>query len=204
MELIIPSNDFMKIVKEQGANPSLMMFLLFAQTIYRCNPEEEQAIVGRITVDARKALGLPHTILNCSLGAHFSVNKKQLEEETVSAVAARLKCSMKKQTAPDYLKQMACDLIREKALLPGVRPTVSISYMGTVDFGDYSSHIKSFIIYEGECHKINFFEVNGRFHFILHFGNNTEEYGNEMKSLLREEYGIETEKTFVRTIDEEE
>ena len=203
MEIVVPSSDFMRIVKENGTNPSIMMFLLFSQVIYKCNPEEEQAVIGRITVDARKALGIPHTIMNCSLGTHFSVDRKMLEDETISDIAPRLKCSLKKQTSSEYLKQMVCDLIREKALLPDVKPTVSISYMGTVSFGDCGRHIQSFVMYEGECHKIDFYEFNEGFHFNLHFGNNTEEYGNAMIEILKG-YGAQVEKSRLRRIDNEE
>ena len=130
-KMSVPSDAFMRMVKEKHTSPSIMAFLLFAQAVYAVRTEaKEQPIVGRITVDARKALGIPHTFLNCSLGAQLSVFWKDFQETNIKKLAEELRISLKTQTQPDYLRYVAKNVAASRSFPRDVKPTVSISYMG--------------------------------------------------------------------------
>lgn len=185
VKLSIPEYEFMKFVKENAASPSVMIFVLLAMAVYEARPEAKQPIIGRLTVDARKGLALEHTFLNCSLGAHLSADRQTLLDMKLSELCAKMRKSLKQQTTPEYLRWLAKELIREKAFLPDVKPTVSISYMGKITFGEYEKHIRSFLMIEEEYHKLNAFVYDGDFHLILHFGNGSEIYGAAMAEILK-------------------
>ncbi len=186
VKLTVPESAFMEFVRKNGTSPSVMMYLLFAMAVYQTRPEAEEPIVARLTVDARKNLDIPHSFFNCSLGAHFSVNRQMISNTEFSELCQKLRKSLKAQNTPEYLRCMAKELVEEKALLPDVKPTVSVSYMGKVPFGEYQEHITDFLMAEEEFHKINAYAYHHEFHLILNFGSGSSMYGAAMADILKQ------------------
>ncbi|MBQ7544472.1 MAG: hypothetical protein IJT02_05955 [Synergistaceae bacterium] len=180
--LRIPQEAFMNYVKAHKTSPSVMAMMLFMKAVYNVHPEAEgQHITGRITVDARRALGLDDTMRNCSLVATLQADRAQLDDEELGQ---KMRASLKLQTSPEYLQNVARALVRDKILPGNIKPTVSLSYMGTVSFGEYARDVQSFVIYEGEFHKLNIFVFNDTFCFAFHMGEQSCSYARAIEGLL--------------------
>lgn len=190
--LYINESKFMEIVKKYETSVPAFLFYLFAKAAYRLNKEyEEENVLARITADVRKILGIPHSQLNCSLAAHLSLKYDDLKEENLPNTLKALKTTIRNQLQPDVVKYEASVLAKTGMYKPGLHPTISISYMGRVDFGEMSPYINDFSIIEGEYHKINFFSLNGQFKIAFHIGKGSKKYADEISKLLKE-YNIDS------------
>ena len=187
-EMTIPGEDLIVFSRRHNTSPSVMMFLLFAKAVYReCEDARDAAIAGRITADARKALGIPGTFMNCSLGGQLSVTAEDLNSVSLSELGSSLRTSLKRQISPEYLRYTARKVATERSFPRDLKPTISISYMGTVDFGSMNDHVEKIVMYEGELHKLNAYAFKDVFHLIFHIGDGSERYAKAMSEILKEE-----------------
>ena len=183
--LSVSEPEFMRFVKEHRTSPSVMAFLLFASAVYECHKEAQgMPVVGRITVDARRALGIPDTMRNCSLGAHMSVREEDVTREHLASTGERLRQLLKEQVAPGYIRSLAATLAETRMFPRDVKPTVSISYMGEIDFGSFDRHIRSIHLYEGEFHKLNIYVFRGYFYFVFLMGEDSARYAGAVSECL--------------------
>lgn len=187
-ELTIPRDEFISYSKKNGTSPSVMMFILFAKAVYmNCEDAADVPVAGRITVDARRALGIPNTFMNCSLGGQLSVTKKDLDNRPKEELASALRAGLKRQISPEYLRAVARKVAADRSFPRDLKPTVSISYMGTIDFGEMSEYIENVDMYEGELHKLNAYAFKDSFRLIFHMGEGSARYAKSISELLRSE-----------------
>lgn len=183
----VPEDKFMEYVRANGTSASVMMFLLFAKSVYQnCGEAKGQPVAGRITVNARKQLGIPDTFMNCSLGGQISVTDDALEKEGFAGLGPVLRASIKRQTSPEYLRYIAKEIQTTGGFPKDLRPTVSLSYMGAVSFGECNAHIKDVLLYEGEVHKLNAYTFGGEFRLVFHFGEGSGKYAQGVTDILNE------------------
>lgn len=64
-EIQIPAASFMKVCKETGATPVVLISLLVSKGIAELYPDFDKPINANIAVDIRDALDLPNTFKNC-------------------------------------------------------------------------------------------------------------------------------------------
>ena len=187
----IPEDRFMEYVRGNGTSPSVMFFLLLAKAVYQNCPEADgKTVAGRITVDARKQLGIPDTFVNCSLGSQLSVTEDELSKEGFPVLGPRLRASLKNQTSPEYLRYIARSIAVTGTFPTDLRPTFTISYMGAVDLSDCGDHVKDVVLYEGECRKMNAYTFGGEFRLVFHFAEGSRKYAKGVADILQSE-GIE-------------
>jgi len=184
----VPEDRFMEFVEANGTSVSVMLFLLLARSVYQNCPEaKDQTLAGRITVNARKQLGIPDTFVNCSLGSQISVTEKEFAEEGFSGLGPRLRTSIKTQTSPEYLRYIAKGIADTGSFPTELRPTFTISYMGAIDLADCNDHVKDVVLYEGECHKLNVYTFGGEFRLVFHFADGSGKYAKGVADILRSE-----------------
>ena len=187
----VPEEQFIRMSKERNTSPAVMIFLLFAEAVYRVREDAaDQPIAGRITADARRALGIPDTFRNCSLGAQLSVRREDFGEDADEGLAEKLRASLRTQTSEEMLRYAAKNVAETRSFPRDLKPTVSISYMGSLSFGPCDEHIREVHMAEGEFHKINACTFRGEFRILLHTGSGSETYAQAMADILREK-GLE-------------
>ena len=180
----VPKDEFLAFVKKQQSSTSVIMFGIFAKAVYSVR-EVTLPIVARITANVRDALGIPHAMPNCSMGAHFALNPADVSDRAFAATMAAMKKSLKRQTSSEAIRGQARSLLDRGLCYPPIHTTCSIAYFGHLDFAFCGGHVKDFTLYEGEQHKINVVEMDGVFRFVLHLGEKTEEYARAMADVLR-------------------
>jgi len=189
----VPENSFMDYVRANGTSASVMLFLLLAKAIYETCPEAKgQPVAGRITVNARKQLGIPDSFVNCSLGGQISVTDDEIMEDGFGMVGPKLRASVKRQTSPEYLRYIAKGIAETQSFPRDLRPAFTLSYMGAIDLSDLKGHVKDVLLYEGEVHKLNVYTFGGDFRFIFHFSEGSAKYAQGVADILKRE-GISAE-----------
>ena len=183
----VPEERFMEFVKANGTSASVMMFLVFAKSVYKnCGEAKGHPVAGRITVNARKQLGIPDIFMNCSLGGQISVTDEALAKDGFAGLGPVLRTSIKRQTSPGYLRYIAKGIQETGGFPKDLHPTVSLSYMGPVSFGECNAHIKDVLLYEGEVHKLNAYTFGGEFRLVFHFGEGSGKYAQGVADILNE------------------
>ena len=184
----VPEDRFMEYVRSNGTSVSAMLFLLLSASVYRNCPEaKDQTLAGRITVNARKQLGIPDTFVNCSLGCQLSVTGKELAEEGFAGLGPVLRAKVKNQTTPEYLRCIAKGIAETGTFPTDLRPSFTISYMGAIDLADCGDHIRDVLLYEGECRKLNVYTFGGEFRLVFHFAEGSRKYAEGVADILRNE-----------------
>lgn len=182
-----PEESFMEFVKANGTSASVMMFLILSEAVYRLHPEAKGTpVAGRLTVNARKQLGIPDTFVNCSLGSQISVTSDELAEEGYGVIGPRLRASIKRQTSPEYLRYIAKQIAVTKTFPPDLKPSFTISYMGSADPDIPGGHIKDVLLYEGEVRKLNAYTFDHEFRFVFHFSEGSGRYAECFAGILNE------------------
>ncbi len=190
-EFGISSNSFIRLAKKIGTSPSVLLFLFFAKTIYNMHPEENGSVTALLMMNARKAMNLPDTVLNCGIPGFLSVKRAAFANEgSIQEAAIKLRMQLKAQADPLYMKYMLESIRSEMGFDTSF--TAILSYM-RIDFGDCQKHVKDFRGYDPSTQKINLFDLGGHNMYIsLLLGKATEEYTEAFRDVLGEA-GIETE-----------
>ena len=153
-----------------------------------------------VTVDGRKALNLEDTFLNCSLAAYMYMDRN-IMEDCEKAGLGELRKQLKEQIKDDYLRNFTNEMIKSGGFAP-VIPTYMLTYMGKIEIDGYEKHVKDVIMYEETYPKLNAYEINGKFYFVLHFNQNNRKYCESMKRLFNQN-GIQIYETDFTYFDAE-
>lgn len=183
--LCLPSEAFMRFVKENGTSPSVMLSMLVGEAIRQLHPDADAPIMVNIPISIRRQLGCEETFRNCSSRAMLPVTGTPMDALPFDQRAARLRAMLKQQMDADRFRsvyntvgkmyrermEQATDY-REELKKPAGFTTVShdtfyIDYIGSMHKTGYSDQITDvrFLCQPaaGNTLHLNVIEHNGEF-----------------------------------------
>lgn len=181
----LPSEAFMRFVKENGTSPAVMLSMLVGEAIKRVHPDADAPIMVNIPVSIRRQLGCEETFKNCSSRIMLPISGTPMDALPFDQRAAQLRGILKQQMNPDlyrsiynglgamYRKRMgeATDY-REEISKPAGFMTVShdtfyIDYIGSMHKTAYAEQITDVRFLckpaAGNTLHLNVIEHNGEF-----------------------------------------
>ncbi len=186
--VMFPAADFIQYCKACGCNPTVMLSVLFAKTLYRLNPEMKLPVNCRNTMDLRKCLGLENSIIGQTHAIDLVIDPDELSNMSMPELCGKLRKEFKEKQDKNYLLSRMHEKSTQKKTIKSFveSETVSVAYFGKVNFGEITPHITDMICYNEECRKIHMFDLNGTMIMDFLFGLATEDYVNEYAKVLRE------------------
>jgi hypothetical protein len=190
--LSVPAADFMKLCKENGANPSSMLCALTAKAAYAVNDGETNDIVFCTTLSLKKILGLDDDISNASSFAVTYAACEEVRNGALAEVSQKIRRDVDMQRTRDY-----CITYQRSTAtytyIPKFRPKM-VTYLGTVNIGDNTDHIVDFSMETDGHFVVYMIQLGDRFIITFQYDNLTETYLNELKNVCSE-LGIRAEIT---------
>lgn len=181
----LPSDAFMRFVKENGTSPSVMLSMLVGEAIKLVHPDADAPVMVNVPISIRRMLGCEETFKNCSSRAVLPINFTLLDALPFAQRAAQLRGMLKQQMNPDlhrsvynmlgamYGKRMAeaadyQEEIRKPAgFLTTCHDTFYIDYIGIIRKTAYACQITDvrFLCKPagGKTLHLNMIEHNGEF-----------------------------------------
>ena len=182
----LPSDAFMRFVKENGTSPAVMLSMLVGEAVKQVHPDADAPIMANIPVSIRRMLGCEETFKNCSSRAILPVSGTPMDALPFAQRAAQLRNILKQQLNPDlhrsvynrlgamYYKRMteASDYREEISKPAGFmslsHDTFYIDYIGSMHQTAYADRITDvrFLCKPavGNTLHLNMIEHNGEFH----------------------------------------
>ncbi len=102
-ELKFPQKDFIRLCKDNGASPIVMLSVMMSRAIRELYPESNEVINSNFPVDARAALGCENTYKNCVKSISLPYGEHELEMST-EELCRYYKSLMNEQRAPERCK----------------------------------------------------------------------------------------------------
>ena len=183
--LCLPSEAFMRFVKENGTSPSVMLSMLVGEAIRQLHPDADAPVMVNIPISIRRQLGCEETFRNCSSRAVLPVTGTPMDALPFDQRAARLRAMLKQQMDSDRFRSVYNTLgkmyrermeqatdYREELKKPAGFTTVShdtfyIDYIGSMHKTGYSDQITDvrFLCQPaaGNTLHLNVIEHNGEF-----------------------------------------
>ncbi|MBR1742336.1 MAG: hypothetical protein IJ733_10825 [Lachnospiraceae bacterium] len=186
----VPVDQFIKSCKSIGANPSAMLAVLMAKAAYILHPDRSGDLAFVLTMSARGAFGIQESIANCSANLLIPVEYGDIMGEDIGAAAAKIRAVIDYQRQQDYLKTLT-DFYETYDWILAKRYAF-LTYIGKLDIGDNTKHIKAFEMTDDSTDSIYMMELNGEFVISFQFGKVTETYMKTIMDILSE-FGIESE-----------
>ncbi len=181
----LPSDAFMRFVKENGASPSVMISMLVGEAIKRVHPDAGAPILANLPVSVRRMLGCEETFKNCSSRAMLPVGGTPMDALPFAQRCAQLRSMLKQQMNPDlyrstynmlgakYGKRMAeatdyQEEISKPAGFTGIsHDTFYVDYIGSMHKTAYAGQISDVRFLckpvAGKTLHLNIIEHNGEF-----------------------------------------
>ena len=185
-ELTMPASAFMAACRSCGANPSVMLFLVFAKALYRLYPETTAPVTAYNTMNIRHALGKDLAIMGQTLEARLGLTREDLEERPLEDLVRELRASMKEQREKDYMLSRIEDLKKGRRV-EGYRATVYLAYLGEFDYGkDCMNHIRSISGYASASTNIDLVAIHNVFKMFIQLGMAGKRYTEAMCEVLNE------------------
>ena len=102
-ELKFSQEDFMKLCKQNGASPVVMLSVMMSRAIHELYPESKETVNSNFPVDARQALGVEGTYKNCvkSISLPYGETEQNMSTETL---CRHYKTMMNEQRASERCK----------------------------------------------------------------------------------------------------
>lgn len=102
----LPSDAFMRFVKENGASPSVMIAVLVGEAIRRVHPDANAVIQANLPVSVRRMLGCEETFKNCSSRAMLPVSGTPMDALPFAQRSAQLRSILKQQMSTDMFRSI--------------------------------------------------------------------------------------------------
>lgn len=192
-ELFIPSEQFLAYCKSNSASPSIMLFLLFAKAAYELNPNAAEPVMANNTMNLRGLLGMENAIMGQSMGSFLWTDRKELAGETLSSLAVQQKALMNEQRDRDYVLSRI-DEMRTGTGQAVCEPTVTLAYMGKLDYGACTSHIRAVSACIDVCACVHMLALHDGFYIDFQLGEKSREYAEAVGAMLKRE-GVSAEIT---------
>lgn len=100
----LPSEEFMRFVKENGASPSVILAMLVDEAIRRVHPDADVPVNAFIPISCRRQLGCEETFKNCSSRAALPTSGISLDALSFAERAVQLRAMLKQQLTPDFCR----------------------------------------------------------------------------------------------------
>ncbi|MBR4333888.1 MAG: hypothetical protein IKP72_14505 [Clostridia bacterium] len=181
----LPSEAFMRFVKENGTSPSVMISVLVGEAIRRVHPDADAPVMAYIPISVRRMLGCEETFKNCSSRAMLPVGGTPMDALPFAQRCAQLRGILKQQMNPDlyrsvynmlgamYGKRMAeATDYREEISKPATflstgHDTFYVDYIGSMHKTAYAGQISDVRFLckpaAGKTLHLNMIEHNGEF-----------------------------------------
>ena len=91
----LPSDAFMRFVKENGTSPSVMLSMLVGEAIKLVHPDADAPVMVNVPISIRRMLGCEETFKNCSSRAVLPINFTPLDALPFAQRAAQLRGMLK-------------------------------------------------------------------------------------------------------------
>lgn len=188
----VSAADFMKLCKENGANPSSMLCAILAKATYSLVSDEEDMVFS-LTVSMRKQLSLENDISNTVGIALAYATCDESKNKTIAEISQRIRRDVDSQRSRDYCLSFLRVMFDTYRYFPKYKPIV-VTYMGSLNIGDNNGHIVDFSMETDGASNIYMMQLNDRFIITLQYGKATGKYLDEFKEIFSE-LGVKAEIT---------
>ncbi len=200
----IPSNDFMKFVKEKGATPASALSVLICHAIQEMYPDNKKPIKINIPINLRSALNCEQTFRNTTgdVPLYFdpAVMSSMRMEEQFSILRRALKDSLRPEnqrriaaSQMDFLKMTSQykDYASKYGFYSSIpvppSDSVFISYIGRFNGGSYVEHIRDASLISGarDGMVFNIYDCGGKFHVSMIKKGSIEAFSKAFINVLK-------------------
>ena len=182
--------DFMRLCKENGANPSAMMCAVLGKTAYALNPDERSDMVFGLTVSTRKLLGLDNSIANVVGSAIAHGSYDELTAPSLAEASQRIRKEIDQQRGKDYYLSFS-RLSSTYHLDPNFK-FWTVTYVGSLNIGENNGHIVDFNMETNGNSNLYLMQLNDKFVLTLQYGMATQKYLAEFVKVFTE-LGVKAE-----------
>ncbi|MBR5108845.1 MAG: hypothetical protein IK099_01520 [Clostridia bacterium] len=212
----LPSDAFMRFVKENGTSPAVMLSMLVGEAIKRVHPDAGAPVMVNIPVSVRRMLGCEETFKNCSSRAVLPISGTPLDALPFAQRAAQLRSMLKQQMNTDlfrsiynmlgamYGKRMAeATDYREEIRKPAGFMTVChdtfyIDYIGSMHKTAYAGQITDVRFLckpaAGNTLHLNVIEHNGEFRVACLACSDVTPLTDVMEQVIKD-HGLQVQRT---------
>lgn len=186
----IPVDKFISACKKIGANPSSMMTILMSKAAYKIHPDRTGNLAFVLTMSARKAFNIPHSIANCSANLLIPVEYNDIMSDDIANAAKKIRSVIDYQRNENFIKTLAAFYETYDWIL--AKRYAVLTYIGKLDVGTNTRHIKSFEMTDDATCSMYMMELNGDFVISFQFGKVTKKYMVTVMEILSE-FGLDAE-----------
>ena len=212
----LPSDAFMRFVKENGTSPAVMMSMLVGEAIRRVHPDAGAPVMANVPISVRRMLGCEETFKNCSSRAMLPVGGTPLDALPFAQRAAQLRSILKQQMNPDlyrsiynmlgarYGQRMAeatdyQEEIRKPASFTSIgHDTFYVDYIGSMHKTAYAGQISDvrFLCKPagGKTMHLNMIEHNGEFHIACLACSDISPLADALEQVIKD-HGLPVQRT---------
>ena len=216
----LPSEAFMRFVKENGTSPAPMLSMLVGEAILRLHPDADKPVMALMPISIRRMLGCEETFKNCSSRIMLPVRGTPMDALPFAQRAAQLRGLMKQQMNPDifrsiynmiggtYRKRMeeATDYTEElkkpSGFTTSTHDTFYIDYIGSMHRTAYSDQITGvrFLCKPavGKTLHMNIIEHNGEFLLAMLACSDVSALADALEQVIRD-FGLPVQRTPVNS-----
>lgn len=215
----LPSEAFMRFVKENGASPSVMFAMLVGEAVMRLHPDADAPVAAILPVSIRRMLGCEETFKNCSSRIILPVGGTPMDALPYAQRAAQLRALLKAQMNPDIYHaiynmlgqkhrsrmEQAADYL-EETRKPAAFQTIShdtfyIDYIGAMHPTAYSGQITDvrFLCKPavGKTLHVNIIDHDGQFRVAVLACNDISPLADALEQVMRD-HGLVFQRTPVQ------
>lgn len=183
--ITMPADQFMSLCKSNGSNPSVMLFIIFAKAAYAVNQDLDAPITANNTINIRHMVGMDAAIMGQTIGSDLALTKEKLENMPLPELVRELRDMLNIQRSRDYILSRTEEM-RNGVIQADYKPTVTLAYMGELNYGECTRFIKEFTAYNDSVSSINMLELHGNFNIFIQLGQASSAYAASMNKILNE------------------
>jgi hypothetical protein len=177
-------DEFIKLCKKNGANPSSMLCTILAKAAYELNPERKEDIVFDITLSARQVLGIENSVANAVGIAATYVTYDEITNKSIAEVSQRVRKDLNEQRTRDYF--ISFRRIFDTYSHTPTYKARTVTYVGEFNVGENNNHIVDFQMETDSIYNLFMMQLNDKFILSIYHGMATEKYMKELIKIFSE------------------
>ena len=215
----LPTDVFMRYVKENGSSPAAMLAMLVGEAILRLHPDADRPIAAILPVSIRRMLGCEETFKNCSNRLVLPVSGTPMDALPFAQRATQLRAMMKQQMNPDRFRAIAnmvgqnyrrrmkeatdyrAELTKPSVFYLISHDTFYIDYIGAMHKTAYSGQITDVRFLckpaAGKTLHINVIDHDGQFRLAMLACNDVTPLADSLEQVIRD-HGLAAERIPMR------